>query len=440
MRKFSKLLIFLLVWLPAVFGCSRHKEGDGSGTEDPPGGGHVYDTTGLVYKSYTNLVMAGYQGWFAAEGDQSQRGWYHYQGPGGFFPGNTNVDLWPDITEYPIQYESPFAFTSGAKAFLYSSYDEESIDLHFKWMKEYGIDGVHIQRFAGEIKSSNTKGKRHFNKVLASALKASKKYGRAISVMYDLSGSTGSDIAYVEEDWKELQTLFHLSDNKENPTYLYHNGRPLVTIWGVGFNDNRKYTTADVSTLVDKLKGPDNRLAVMLGVPYYWRTQGDDTEKSSDLFALIKKCDIVMPWAVGRFDSRTYNPRNVYDDIQWCKTNRIDYVPLVFPGFSWGNMHKDPRIYNAIPRLKGDFLWQQIAGSKEAGAKSLYVAMFDEIDEGTAIYKTALEKEVPLNGGGGLKFVGIENDLSTDYYLWLTGQGTNWYHGASGYGRIKPIR
>jgi hypothetical protein len=66
--------------------------------------------------------------------------------------------------------------------------------------------------------------------------------------------------------------------------------------------------------------------------------------------------------------------------------------------------------------------------------------MFDEIDEGTAIFKTALEKDVPLNGGGGLKFVGIENDLTTDYYLWLTGQGAKWFHGMPGYGRIKPAR
>lgn len=437
--KFSKFIIFLLVCMAAAIGYSKHRQGR-AGTKDSPEGGHVYDTAGLLYKSYTNLVMAGYQGWFAAEGDSSKRGWYHYQGPGGFFPGSTNVDFWPDMAEYTKKYVSPFVLPDGSHAFLYSPYDGESVDLHFKWMKEYGIDGVHIQRFVGEIKPSNLRGKRHFNKVLANALKAAKKYGRAISIMYDLSGCSSSDIALVAADWDELQTVFKLSDNKQNPTYLYHNGRPLVSIWGVGFNDNRRYTTADVNKLVDQLKGTDNRFSIMVGVPYYWRIMGEDTEKSSGLHALIKKCDIVLPWAVGRFDNMSYNPRNVYDDIQWCKTNKVDYVPLVYPGFSWSNMHKGHTPYNAIPRLKGDFLWQQIAGAKEAGARSLYVAMFDEIDEGTAIYKTALEKDVPLNGNGGLTFAGIENDLTTDYYLWLTGQGTNWYHGAPGYGRTKPVR
>ena len=55
-------------------GCSR------SGGEPPPAPRPdiqeaVYDETGCLYTSYKNLVMAGYQGWFAAEGDGSERGW-----------------------------------------------------------------------------------------------------------------------------------------------------------------------------------------------------------------------------------------------------------------------------------------------------------------------------------------------------------------------------
>ncbi|RVU00142.1 xylosidase [Mucilaginibacter limnophilus] len=443
MKKLT-ILFFSFFAAVAVVSCGSKKNDPAPGPDDEKpvvtNPGKVYDTVGLKYKSYTGLVMAGYQGWFAAEGDGSERGWYHYQGNGGFYPGNTNVDFWPDITEYTKKYKSPFKFANGDDAYLYSPWDEESVDLHFKWMKDYGLDGVHMQRFVGEIKPSNAKGKRHFNKVLANALKAAKKYERAISVMYDLSGSNSADVAYLEQDWNELQTIFKLFDNKENPTYLYHRGKPLVTIWGVGFNDNRNYTIEDVSKLVDKLKGPDNKVSIMLGVPFYWRTFGNDTEKDPALHALIKKVDIIMPWAVGRFNSSGYTEQNVLADIQWCHANKVDYVPLVFPGFTWGNMHKDASLYYQIPRLKGDFLWQQISGAKAVGAKSLYVAMFDEIDEGTAIFKTALEKNTPLNGDAGLRFVGIENDLTSDYYLWLTGQGAKWFHGEPGYSRSKPVR
>ncbi|MFB0908868.1 MAG: hypothetical protein ACI9V1_000282 [Spirosomataceae bacterium] len=418
----------------------KDEQGKKSPTQ-PPVEEIVYDETGLLFTSYDKLVMAGYQGWFAAEGDESNRGWYHYKSSCGFQPECSTIDMWPDMTDYEKKYVTPFKYKDGSSAYLYSAYDESSVDLHFKWMKEHGIDGVHMQRFLVEVQSADPNGKRHFNKVLANALKAAKKYGRAISIMYDLSGSDGEKVAYLEQDWNEIVTEFKLFDNVENPTYLRHNGKPLMSIWGVGFNDNRKYTTADVNKLVDRLKGPQNKVAIMLGVPYYWRTFGNDTENNPALHTLIKKADIIMPWAVGRYNSPTsYNPDNVFQDRLWAERNEVDYVPLVFPGFTWGNLKKDVKKYNSILRLKGDFLWSQVAGAKLAGAKSLYVAMFDEIDEGTSIFKVKRESEVPLNGGNGYKFVGIEDGLESDYYLWLTGQAANWFHGEGSYGDTKPTR
>ncbi|QRR01425.1 glycoside hydrolase family 71/99-like protein [Dyadobacter sandarakinus] len=398
-----------------------------------------YDETGVLFKSYKGLVMAGYQGWFTAEGDGADRGWHHYQKSGRFEPGFASVDFWPDVTEYAKTYNTAFKYANGEVAKVYSPYDEESVDLHFKWMKEHDIDGVYMQRFVGEVKSE--KGKNHFNKVLANALKASKKYGRALSIMYDLSGSSSADMDFLAKDWEELQQQFALFDNIKNPTYLRHNGRPLLAIWGVGFNDGRNYTVADIQKLMEKVKGPTKKASVLLGVPYYWRTLEKDTENTPLLHQLIKSADIIMPWAVGRYNAGSYTSvagPTLPGDIAWCKTNNIDYAPLVFPGFSWGNLKNDKSLYNQIPRAKGDFLWQQIAGAKGSGAQSLYVAMFDEVDEGTAIFKTKKEGETPLNAEG--KFVGIEADLPADHYLWLTGQGAKWFHGAAGYSAQKPVR
>ncbi|GAB3699051.1 hypothetical protein GCM10027592_24690 [Spirosoma flavus] len=398
-----------------------------------------YDEKGCLYTSYKGLVMAGYQGWFAAQGDASDRGWYHYQKRGKFEPGFASIDFWPDVKEYTTTYKTAFQFADGSPATLYSPYDESSVDLHFKWMKEYGIDGVFMQRFLAEVKSE--KGKRHFNKVLENALKASKKYGRAICIMYDLSGSTSADMDLLVKDWEEVQQLFSLFNNKQNPTYLRHNGKPLLAIWGVGFNDGRRYTTADIQALVDRVKGPTKKTSVLLGVPYYWRTMTKDTEASDLLHPLIKSADIIMPWAVGRYKPETYANvagSTLSEDVAWCKSAKVDYVPLVFPGFSWGNLKNNRSVYNQIPRLEGDFLWQQVAGAKTAGAQSLYVAMFDEVDEGTAIFKTHKEGDLPLNGEG--KFVGIESNLDSDYYLWLTGQAAQWLHGKKGYSSQKPVR
>lgn len=432
-----KMLKFLCLFSFFYISCAANEE---IKTETPKTAEEVvYDQTGVLFPSYKGLVMAGYQGWFTAEGDGAGRGWHHYQKNGKFEPGFASVDFWPDISDYSKTYPTAFKYSNGETARVYSPYDEESVDLHFKWMQEHNIDGVYMQRFVSEVKGES--GKKHFNKVLANALKASKKYNRAISVMYDLSGSNSSDMDFIIKDWEELQRIFNLYDNKENPTYLRHNGRPLLAIWGVGFNDGRKYTIADIQKLVDNIKGPTKKASILLGVPYYWRTLTKDTENSPALHTLIKSADVIMPWAVGRYNASSYTSvagTTLPGDITWCKTNKIDYAPLVFPGFSWGNLKNDKTLYNQIPRGKGDFLWQQIAGAKMSGAEALYVAMFDEIDEGTAIYKTKKEGTTPLNADG--KFVGIETDLESDYYLWLTGQGAKWFHGSGGYNVQKPVR
>ena len=433
MKKY--LFIFIVLYLISfvLVACEKEKS-----FQDSVLTSFEYDENGCLYSSYKGLVMAGYQGWFTAEGDGSERGWHHYEKQGKFEPGMSTIDFWPDVSEYPITYQTDFQFKNGEKAPVYSPIDEESVDLHFKWMKEYGIDGVFMQRFVSEIKS--VKGKNHFNKVLENALKAASKYERAICIMYDLSGSKPEDLELVEQDWKELQEIFELFNTKKHPTYLWHHKKPLLAIWGAGFNDGRKYGISDVQELVTQVKTAEKPVSVLLGIPYYWRELKRDTENSPLLHPLLKSVDIILPWAVGRYSNDSYSMANsmIKKDLEWCEKNNVEYVPLVFPGFSWGNLKNDASIYNQIPRLEGEFFWNQVATAKNAGAKMLYVAMFDEIDEGTAIFKCLKENEVPLNGNG--KFVGIENNLDNDYYLWLCGQAANWFHGDEKYGDEKPVR
>lgn len=390
MRRFGFFTIFLLVSM-GVFAQFQGKE----------------------YNSYKNLVMAGYQGWFNAPDDGAGRGWYHYRGKNGFQPGSCKVDMWPDVSEYEKTYKTDFTLADGSPAYVFSSHDESTVNTHFRWMKEYGIDGVFMQRFVGEIK--NKSGKNHFNTVLNSAMKAANQYGRAICVMYDLSGMRPGDESVLLSDIDELAELHSFKDRKANPSYLYHNGKPLVSVWGVGFNDNRRYGLKEAEAIVSGLKS--RGFSVMLGVPTNWRTLDGDTEPDPKLHELIRRCDIVMPWFVGRYNEKTYNKYNtrIKKDIEWAKQKGMDYAPLAFPGFSWKNMYGEGT--TEINRNKGSFLWKQLSGAIQAGAQMIYVAMFDEIDEGTAIFKCA--KKVPV---GESVFVPIDESLDTDYYLWLTGQ------------------
>ncbi len=368
--------------------------------------------------SYNKLVMAGYQGWFNAEGDGAGRGWYHYAKNNVFEPGSCKVDYWPDVSEYEKKYKTSFVLASGQPAYVFSSYDESTVDLHFKWMKDYGIDGAFLQRFITTLK--DPKGKLHYKKVFSAALKAAQKYGRAVSVMYDFSGMKAEDYSIVIEDWKNLIKEYKLNKKDSYENYLFHRQKPLVAIWGVGFNDGRKYGYTEVEKIINFLKNDPvyGGCSILMGVPTFWRELKSDTQSDPQLHTLIKKIDIVQPWFVGRYNEETYSKFEdlIKDDIKWCKKYGLDYVPVVYPGFSWRNMRpNDP--FDAIPRNKGNFLWKQLAGAIESGANMIYVAMFDEIDEGTAIFKCA--HDVPV---GASKFVPIEKEVPADHYLWLTGQ------------------
>ncbi|MFC2116045.1 glycoside hydrolase family 71/99-like protein, partial [Bacteroidota bacterium] len=309
--------------------------------------------------------------------------------------------------------------------------DKSTVDLHFKWMKEYGIDGVFMQRFFRVAKDRNPD--KAGNIILRNALEASEKYGRAIAVMYDLSGlkAEGEDCSAIIEDWKQLVDEMKVTNRGEDQNYLYHNGKPLVTLWGLGFPD-RPYDIRKigVNRLIDFLKNDPvyGGCSVMLGVPTYFRSLNRDCLPDPYLHELIRSADIVLPWMVQRFTPLLHKEHDRYrdhviEDIAWCNKQGVDYVPIVYPGFSWRNLSlSKPDLarhtaYGAIPRLGGRFYWDLIHGAVEAGAEMLYVAMFDEVDEGTAIIKIS---DNPPDGPG-YRFV--DNDgMPADHYLWLTGK------------------
>ena len=107
----------------------------------------------IRYPSYNGLVMAGYQGWFNTPDDGAGRHWHHYEHRGAFSPGSCEIDLWPDTREYAKTYPTPFHYADGTTASVFSPYDASTVQLHFKWMKDYGIDGVFMQRFVAEIRN-----------------------------------------------------------------------------------------------------------------------------------------------------------------------------------------------------------------------------------------------------------------------------------------------
>ena len=314
------------------------------------------------FKSIRNLVMAGYQGWFNTPEDGAGLGWKHFEKEKEFKPGKCTIDLWPDVSEYEKTYETAFKLPDETPAKVFSSYDASTTDLHFKWMKQYGIDGVFMQRFVVSIR--NQKGKDNYNKILNNAVLSAEKYDRAICLMYDLSGMEAGEEDILIRDWKELCEKYKLV-SRNNNHYVYHHGKPLVAVWGIGFNDRRKYGYEQVKKIIDFLKSEG--CSILVGVPTHWRTLTIDAVSDTRLLELVKQADIVHPWLVGRFDNNTYEPyrKSIEEDIKWCKANGKDYMPVLFPGFSWHNMKKDAP-QNMIPRLGGRFFWKQVKGAVDA--------------------------------------------------------------------------
>lgn len=381
------------------------------------------------FKSIRSLVMAGYQGWFNTPEDGAGLGWKHFEKEKEFKPGKCTIDLWPDVSEYEKTYETAFKLPDETPAKVFSSYDASTIDLHFKWMKQYGIDGVFMQRFVVSI--LNQKGKDNYNKILNNAILSAEKYDRAICLMYDLSGMEAGEEDILIRDWKELCEKYKLV-SRNNNHYVYHHGKPLVAVWGIGFNDRRKYGYEQVKKIIDFLKSEG--CSILVGVPTHWRTLTIDAVSDTRLLELVKQADIVHPWLVGRFDNNTYEPyrKSIEEDIKWCKANGKDYMPVLFPGFSWHNMKKDAP-QNMIPRLGGCFFWKQVKGAVGAGAESLYLAMFDEIDEGTAFFKCTNTPPV-----GESSFITYEGE-APDHYLWLAGEAAKYLRGELRSSRM-PVR
>lgn len=191
-----------------------------------------------------------------------------------------------------------------------------------------------------------------------------------------------------------------------------------------------------------------------------------------------------MPWYVGRYDNSNYDSfkSRINDDLAWCEDEAnyredgkpVVYAPHCFPGGSALNMQPQYGMINGVNgteinpesrrgdggRYRGEFFWKQLYHIISSGCPAVYVAMFDEIDEGTAIYKCVNISKVPSNvaekdywvvfdksknsaskvniampqpavpSGGGwvykasdlnITFQGIDDDLPTDFYLKMTG-------------------
>ncbi|MCU0784279.1 MAG: Ig-like domain-containing protein, partial [Verrucomicrobia bacterium] len=368
----------------------------------------------------TGKLLMGYQGWFACPGDGSAYNrWVHWFGNNTPDADNAHFDFWPDTSELDADelFSTSMTYSNGTPAKLYSAYKQKTVVRHFKWMQDNHLDGVFFQRFLSDLPGGNLSALR--NQVAVNVRVGAETYGRVFAIMYDISGYTNTLlVSKLTNDWLYLVNTQKVTNSS---AYLHHNGKPVVAIWGFGFKD-RYDTPQQAQQTIDWFKAAG--CTVMGGLPTNWRTLTGDAQTNAAWSSTFRSFDVISPWSVGRYSSNSgadsFRNNYIVPDLADCTSHGIDYLPVIFPGFSWTNLNGGP--FNQIPRNGGNFYWRQAYNAVLSGCTMIYGAMFDEVDEGTAMYKCVpTAAQLPAQG----TFVPLNIDgynLGSDWYLRLADQ------------------
>ena len=368
-------------------------------------------------------VTVGYQGWFACAGDGAPiNSWWHYSGGATPTPVTltNNIHCWPDMRQFSVGYQTGFTnFGNGQPATLFSSYDQQTVDTHFRWMAENGIDTAALQRFdpySGNGFTIGGEGPTR-NDMALKVMNAAQTYGIKFYIMYDVSGWNSNAMpAQIEYDWTNVMVQLRITNS---PMYALQNDKPVVCIWGFGFNDsNHPWDAATCTSVINWFKSQG--CYVIGGVPTWWRTGVSDSQ--SNFLSAYSAFNMISPWMVGRIGNASssdnfYNNPELSDQA-YCDANAIDYQPCVLPGDTGQRAH-------------GDFMWRQFYNMTRLGCQGIYISMFDEFNEGNQIACTAEDASMEPVGSSSLYFT-LDQDgthCSSDYYLRLTGDGGKMFKG-----------
>ncbi|MDB5106529.1 MAG: hypothetical protein JWP91_4218 [Fibrobacteres bacterium] len=386
-------------------------------------------------------VLFGYQGWFNCPTNGSGS-WVHWS-RGVPSPTALTVEMYPDLTEFKSAdlCAAGGMTIGGQQAYLFSSRNANVVDAHFRWMEQYGLDGVFVQRFIGSAPGARNSGDQVLRNVMASAA----AHGRTFAIEYDLTGGQEASFTQaIQTDWKYMVDVLKVTSH---PNYLHQNGKPVVSLWGPGINDG-SHIPADPKNLVTFINwfkaGPEPyRAFYMGGTPAGWATGNGDSYGGTGWADAFKLMDAIQPWTVGRYkdtnETKSWARSKIAPDVAKTKANGNLYMPVIFPGFSWSNLKPGSK-QNQIPRIGGKFLWSQAYGAKANGATMLKIAMFDEVDEGTAMFKLAPKRSLAPDQGFWLTLdADGHTGLPSDWYLRLAGEITAMFHGTKPTTPVMPM-
>jgi hypothetical protein len=394
---------------------------------------------GEAMQGLSHRLIVGYQGWFGCPNDFEGNGNWQHWFVRAVSPQFLTVDILPSVRrlEPGELCDTGLPREDGKGTIkLFSAQNPAVVSAHFGWMREHAIDGAAAQRFIQPVASDPVR-KRRSDRLLKNIQAAAEANGRVFFIVYDVSGADPQTVTDdVRNDWRYLVQTLQLT---HSTAYLRDHGKPVIELWGFGLGD-RPGTPESVGALIADLKSGAHGLTaatVIGGVPTHWRTLDGDAKPDAGWATVYRSYDVISPWAVGRFSNEAGADQFVSEVVQpdLIETRRLGlrYLPVVFPGFSWSNLmrnrdHLEQAVLNKIPRNCGKFLWRQISDLLQLHVDALYVAMFDEADEGTAIFPAETRADrLPA----GTKMVYLDEDgcsLPDDWYLRITGAAAEYLH------------
>ncbi|MCX6602777.1 MAG: hypothetical protein NTV52_04210 [Acidobacteria bacterium] len=390
--------------------------------------GQAVDATTLQGK-----VLMGYQGWFRCPGGGPLgSNWSHWAG-GTPTAATLQIDMYPDLREFDLDELCVVPnMTIGAEpARLFSSGSSKTVDRHFRWMQQYGLDGVLLQRFVTDIRGNRAGG----DVVLKNVMAAARSAGRVFAIEYDISGANAATVdADLRADWRYLVETLGVT---AHPGYLHHEGKAVVGVWGIGLNDTR-HPPSDPAAALRLIEWFRNEANVFYlgGTPAYWRGLSNDAATDRRWTDVYRAMDGIQPWTVGRYNNLAgvdrWRTTQIQPDLAATAGTKQVYMPVIFPGFSWYNLNRTA-VQNQIPRNRGEFLWRQAFNARAAGAETLKIAMFDEVNEATSIFKVAPKRENAPDQGYWLTLDADGFTLPSDWYLRLAAEI------AKGFREAKPL-
>ena len=194
-------------------------------------------------------------------------------------------------------------------------------------------------------------------------------------------------------DWKFLCDKVKV---REDSRYLHHQGKPVVLLWGLGFKD-RPWTPEQGEELDQFLQerpeyggvyligGDRPALADAAGanrarIPAGPRSTGRSTRSARG-----------TPAGIATTPAMDRMRKDVWEgDLAELKEPRGSATcRRRFPASRGTTCDARQPGTTMIPRRKGEFYWRQFAIFRALGIRTVFVGMFDEVDEGTAIYKVS---------------------------------------------------